>query len=98
MSLFFNLALEMPPKTSISEKNAKSMIKKMREHGWQPELANAWIREHAPHEKQEGLLEDWDNFVVEAENYLLDEWDTYYSAAMRFLSVHCHLQKAASRT
>lgn len=98
MSLFFNLALAMPPKTSISEKNAKSMIKKMREQGWQPELATAWIREHAPHEKQEGLLEDWDNFVVEAENYLLDEWDTYYSAAMRFLSVHCHLQKAASRT
>lgn len=97
MSLFFNLALEMPAKTSITEKNAKSMVKKMREHGWQPELASAWIRQHAPHEKQEGLLEDWDNFVVEAENYLLDEWDTYYSAALRFLSMHCHIQKVANR-
>lgn len=98
MSLFFSLALDMPAKTSISEKNAKAMIKKMREQGWQPELASAWIRQHAPHEKQEGLLEDWDNFVVEAKNYLLDEWDTYYSAAMRFLSVHCHITKAASRS
>ncbi len=98
ISLFFNLALAMPAKTSISEKNAKAMIKKMREQGWQPELARSWIRAHAPHEKQEGLLEDWDNFVIEAENYLLDEWDTYYSAAMRFLSMHCHIQKAASRS
>lgn len=97
MTLFVCIAGEIPPKTTLPEKTAKSLVKKFREQGFQSELAAEWIRTSAPHEKQEGLLEDWTNFVEEAGNYLLDDWDTNYSGAMRFLDANCHIQKPAAK-
>ncbi|MBI1771063.1 MAG: hypothetical protein HYR68_01620, partial [Burkholderiales bacterium] len=46
---------------------------------------------------QEGLLEDWNNFVEEAGNYLMDDWDTNYTGAMRFLDMNCHIQKPSKK-
>ncbi|MBC3885935.1 hypothetical protein [Undibacterium griseum] len=95
MTLFLCMAAGVAPKTSLSEKAAKSIVKKFRTEGFSHELAAQWIKTSAPHEKQEGLLEDWHHFVEEAGNYLLDDWDTNYSGALRFLNMHCHIQQAA---
>ncbi|MBC3862219.1 hypothetical protein H8K32_08940 [Undibacterium jejuense] len=97
MTLFVCISAGITPKTSISEKIAKSIVKQFRNDGFPHELATAWIKDSAPHEKQEGLLEDWVNFIEEANNYLLDDWDTTYSGAMRFLALHCHVQKAGGK-
>ncbi|MBC3935403.1 hypothetical protein [Undibacterium rugosum] len=94
MTLFVCIAAGVTPKTSLPEKNAKSIVKKFRERGFTHELASQWIKTAAPHEKQEGLLEDWDNFIEEANNYLMDDWDSNYSGALRFLSLHCHIESA----
>jgi len=93
MTLFLCICAGVPPKTTMTEKIAKSIVKQFRKDGFTPDLATNWIKEAAPHEKQEGLLEDWVNFVEEANTYLLDDWDTTYSGAMRFLALHCHVQK-----
>ncbi|MEB0138596.1 MULTISPECIES: hypothetical protein [unclassified Undibacterium] len=95
MTLFLCIAAGVAPKTSISERAAKALVKQLREQGFEPARTSAWIAASAPHEKQEGLLEDWNNFIEEANNYLLDDWDVNYSGAMRFLSLHCHLLRAA---
>ena len=92
-SLLFCIAVDMPPKTSLSEKAAKTVIKKIREHGFHSQLAITWITTHAPHEKQEGLLEDWQNFADEVPTYLMDDWYTDYTGALRFLSENCHIDK-----
>lgn len=97
LTLFLCIAAEMPAKTSIPEKTAKSIVKKVREQGLDHERTVEWIKNTAPHEKQEGLLEDWSAFVEEANNYLLDDWDTNYSGALRFLSENCHIVKAVSK-
>ncbi len=97
LTLFVCIAGEIQPKTTLPEKTAKSLVKKFREHGFKAELATEWIKTSAPHEKQEGLLEDWNNFVEEAGNYLLDDWDTNYTGAMRFLEVNCHIQKPVKK-
>ena len=97
MTLFLCIAAGVTPKTTLTEKAAKTMIKQFRNDGFDPALATAWIKESAPHEKQEGLLEDWNNFVEEANQYLLDDWDTYLTGAIRFLSMHCHIQKAGAK-
>ena len=97
LTLFVCIVGEIPPKTTLPEKTAKSLVKKFREQGFQSELASEWIKTSAPHEKQEGLLEDWNNFVEEAGNYLLDDWDTNYTGALRFLEANCHIQKPATK-
>lgn len=97
LTLFVCIVGGITPKTILPEKTAKSLVKKFRDEGFNPELATDWIKTAAPHEKQEGLLEDWNNFVEEAGNYLMDDWDTNYTGAMRFLDANCHIQKPAKK-
>ncbi len=97
LTMFLCISVELVPKTSLSEKSAKTLVKKIRDQGFKPELASAWIERCAPHEKQEGLLEDWISFLEEANNYLLDDWDSSFSGALRFLSDNCHIEKAAKK-
>ncbi len=97
MTLFLCIAAGVTAKTSIPEKTAKSIVKQLREHGLDPAKTIEWIKQTAPHEKQEGLLEDWEKFVEEAQIYLLDDWDTNYAGALRFLREHCHVVKAEAK-
>ncbi len=97
LTMFLCISVELVPKTSLSEKTAKTLVKKIRDQGFKPELATAWIESCAPHEKQEGLLEDWESFLEEANNYLLDDWDSSFSGALRFLSDNCHIEKTAKK-
>ena len=97
ITLFICIAGGVAPKTSITERVAKSLIKQFRQDGFTHELATSWIQQSAPHEKQEGLLEDWTNFVEESQHYLMDDWDTTYSGAMRFLTANCHIQKPVKK-
>ncbi|MFZ6747669.1 hypothetical protein [Undibacterium sp. Ren11W] len=97
LTLFLCITAGIPPKTSLPEKTAKTLVKKIRVDGMHAELASNWIKTAAPHEKQEGLLQDWMDFVEESQAYLMDDWDTTYSGALRFLSENCHIEKASKR-
>lgn len=97
LTLFLCIAMDLPAKTSLSEKNAKSLVKKMREKGLDVDRTVAWIKHTAPHEKQEGLLEDWMVFTEEAKTFLLDDWDADLSGALRFLRENCHIENAAKK-
>ncbi len=97
LTLFLCIAVDVPAKTSLPEKTAKSIVKKIREHGLDSQKTIAWIKSTAPHEKQEGLLQDWADFTEEAPTYLLDDWDTNYSGALRFLSENCHIEKSVKK-
>ena len=97
LTMFLCISVEAVPKASLTEKAAKTLVKKIRDNGFKPELATTWIENCAPHEKQEGLLEDWNSFLEDANNYLLDDWDTSFSGAIRFLSENCHIEKTAKK-
>ena len=97
LTLFLCISVGVTPKTSLTEKTAKTLVKKIREEGFKSELATTWIQLCAPHEKQEGLLEDWNNFLEDANNYLLDDWDSSFSGALRFLSDNCHIEKTVKK-
>ncbi len=97
LTMFLCISVGVTPKTSLPEKTAKTLVKKIREQGFQPALAITWIENCAPHEKQEGLLDDWNSFLEEADAYLLDDWDTSFSGALRFLSDNCHIERTAKK-
>jgi hypothetical protein len=97
LTLFLCMCAGITPKTTITEAVAKTMVKKFRNQGFDTSIASDWIKSSAPHEKQESLLQDWDEFIFEAKNYLLDEWDENLTGAMRFLRESCHIEKAAKK-
>lgn len=97
LTLLLCVATDVPAKTSLPEKTAKQIVKKVREQGLDVQKANAWIKQTAPHEKQEGLLADWQEFADEAQTYLVDDWDTNYSGALRFLQENCHILKPVKK-
>jgi hypothetical protein len=97
LTLLLCIATDVPAKTSLPEKTAKSIVKKIREQGLDVQKAVSWIKTTVPHEKQEGLLDDWQTFSAEAQTYLLDDWDTNYSGALRFLQENCHIVKPVKK-
>ncbi|MET3118079.1 hypothetical protein AAKU64_002305 [Undibacterium sp. GrIS 1.8] len=94
LTVFFCLSAGAAPKTVLTEANAKTLVKKIRKDGFHPELAIEFIKTAAPHEKQDSLLEEWNDFVQEADAYLLDDWDSSFSGALRFLDTHCDIEKS----
>ena len=93
LTLFLCLAADSTPKTKISEKKAREIVKKIRKDGINPALVPAYIDQFAPYEMREGLVTLWDDFFVEAERYLLDDWDTKFVEVLSFLKHNCTILK-----
>jgi len=98
LTLLLCIAARLPNKVSLSEATAKTLIKKVRKEGFFPELASQFIKQHAPFEKQESLLEDWLDFCEQAEIYLLDNEDADSYGALNFLRENCYVEKAISNS
>jgi len=96
LTLLLCLAAGVSAKTSLTEKAAKTLAKKIRADGFHPEIAREFVAQHAPHEKQASLLEDWDDFSHDVTIYVLDDWDTNLVGAMRFLRDNCTVEKSTA--
>ena len=96
-TLLLCIAAKAANKTSLTETGAKTLIKKIRGEGFHPELASLFIQHHAPHEKQEGLMEDWEEFCEQAKLYLMDDWDHDLHLALNFLRENCYIEKPKKR-
>ena len=93
LTLFLCLAAGSAPKTKLSEKAARDIVKKIRQDGVNPALVHAYIEQFAPYEMREGLVILWDEFFEEAEKYLLDDWDAKFTEALTFLKHNCTILK-----
>jgi hypothetical protein len=94
LTIFMCLASGVKPKPSISESEAKGMVRRLREHGFDSDAVAAFINACAPFEIREDLLSLWeDEFLPEAEERLLDEDDAKYIRALRFLDDNCNIRK-----
>ena len=91
LTLFLCLATGTPKKTLLPEKAAKMLVRKLRSKGWQPELADAFIREHAPEVHRADYLALWQGFVSEARGTLQDDHDYGLGDALALLRRECHV-------
>ena len=86
LTLFMCLATDIKPKTTITEAEARTMIRRVRKQGFDSEAVLAFIRRSAPFELNESLLSQWETeFLPEAEQRVLDDSDTTLQRAMVFL-------------
>ncbi|AMP02499.1 hypothetical protein [Collimonas pratensis] len=99
LTVFMCIAAGVKPKTAVSETEARAMIRRVREHGFDSAAVLAFIRDAAPFEIKDNLLSLWeDEFLPEAEQYLLDEDDLKFARAIKFLQENCNIKlKAASK-
>jgi len=98
LTAFLCIASGVKAKTTISEAEAKAIVRQVRLHGFNSEAVATFITASAPFEMKENLLSLWeDEFLPEAASYLLDEDDIKYSSALKFLKENCNVKlKTAS--
>ena len=81
----------MPRKTVLTEKTAASLVRRVRRHGWQPALAEEFIRDHAAGARRASYLALWKSFVDESGRTLLDARDERLEEARALLRRECHV-------
>ncbi|WCM91500.1 hypothetical protein M5C99_13945 [Acidovorax sp. NCPPB 2350] len=91
LTLFLCLAAGVPRKTVLTGKAAASLVRRVRKHGWQPELAAGFIRDHAAAVLQPGYLALWSSFVDEARATLCNDRDESLQEALAWLRRECHV-------
>jgi hypothetical protein len=97
LTIFMCIASGVKPKTTVSETEARAMIRRVREHGFDSEAVSVFIRSSAPFEIKDNLLSLWeDEFLPDAEEYLVDDDDLKYTRAMKFLKENCNIKVKSS--
>jgi hypothetical protein len=92
LTLFLCVATGGVAKTLLTEKGAAALIRKIRKSGLKPELALAYIREHAPALHQDAYLQLWDAFLDESRSTLQSDADYELKDAMALLRRECHVK------
>ncbi|MEY4140563.1 MAG: hypothetical protein RLZZ371_2745 [Pseudomonadota bacterium] len=91
LTLCLCVAAGSAPKTLLTDKTAATLVRKIRKHGWQPELATRYLQDHAPEQHQEDFLALWQEFAHEAQATLLSDRDTKLQDALAMLRRECNV-------
>ncbi|MDD2926023.1 hypothetical protein [Rhodoferax sp.] len=91
LTLLLCVAAGAAPKTLLTDKSAATLIRKIRKTGMKPELAEAFIRTHAPEQHQDDYLDLWQNFVAEAQTTLRSDHDHKLADALALLRRECNV-------
>jgi len=91
LTLCLCVAAGSPPKTLLTDKTAATLVRKIRKHGWQPELATAYLQAHAPEQHLDDFMALWQDFVYEAQTTLLSDRDSKLQEALAMLRRECNV-------
>ncbi len=89
LTAFLHLAAGSKPKTSMTEKSATALLRKIRKSGLKPEAASDFIAQHAPTALREGYAALWRLFLQEAQPLLLSDAVTSLNDALALLRREC---------
>lgn len=93
LTLFMCLAAGVKPKTTLTDAEARALIRQVREHGFDEDAVPALIKASAPFEIKQDLLGMWEEeFFPDAQLRLLDDFDTRYVRALQFLKDNCNIK------
>jgi len=92
LTLFLTLAAGTSQKTLLTEKTAATLIRKIRKSGLQPELAAAFIAQHAPETQRSDYLQLWHHFLEDAQATLESDRDYELNDALSLLRRECNVK------
>jgi hypothetical protein len=67
------------------------LVRKIRKHGWQPELATEYLQLHAPDQHEDDFLSLWQDFVYESQATLISDRDSTLQDALALLRRECNV-------
>jgi hypothetical protein len=93
-SIFFFVATGFPAKALMLQREAKEVIRRFRERGFDTAAVIAYVNENAPESMQRDLIRTWDDDLRgEAEGSLADDDpsmpDTHMARALEYLRTTC---------
>lgn len=91
LTLFLCVATASAPKTLLTEKAAAALVRKIRKSGLKRELAEQFIRNHAPPAHQSDYIDLWESFVVDALPTLQSDFDYALRDALALLRRECNV-------
>lgn len=91
LTLCLCVAAGSAPKTLLPEKAAAALTRKIRKHGWQPQLASDYLKAHAPEQHLDDFVKLWLEFVSESQTTLLNHHDHKLSDALALLRRECNV-------
>ena len=95
LTIFLCIAAGAPPKTSLGTAEAKGIVRHLRAHGFDNDAVSAFIKDAAPFDLKDNLLDLWEEeFFPEAEMALLDKDDAQFVHALAFLRENCNIKAA----
>jgi hypothetical protein len=92
LTLFLCIASGSAPKTVLTESGAKTLIRKIRKSGLEPDLATHYIRQHAPDQHQDDYETLWTAFIEEAQSTLQSDFDYALNDALAVLRLECNVK------
>ena len=91
MTVFLTLAAGSKPSTLLTEKQAATLVRKIRKTGLDAPLAADFIRSHAPPDFRDDYLAMWDVFVEDALPTLRSDLDYALHDALALLRRECNV-------
>lgn len=91
LTLFTLIAAGNAPKTTLTEKTAATLVRKIRKSGLQPHLASEFIQNNAPAQFQNDYTDLWHAFLEEAQPLLLSDRDDTVRDALSLLRRECNV-------
>lgn len=95
LTLLVCIASASPKKTILTEKQAASLVRKIRKNGWQPEAASQFVADHAAQVHQPDFQALWASFVQESTSTLCSDMDYQLYDALALLRRECHVVQPA---
>ena len=91
LTLFLCIAVGGAAKTVLTEKNAGTLVRKIRKSGLDASLAHTFIATHAPPECQSDYAALWDDFLEESLPTLRSDMDYALNDALSLLRRECNI-------
>lgn len=91
LTLFLCVAAGATPKTLLTERSAKALVRKIRKSGMSPEWVVPYIQSHAPEPHHDDYIHLWNHFIEEALPTLQSDHDHALIDAMALLRRECHV-------
>jgi len=91
MTVFVTLAAGNKPSTVLTEKQAATLVRKIRKNGLDAQIATDFIRSHAPPDFRDDYLAIWEAFVEDALPTLRSDLDYALHDALALLRRECNV-------
>lgn len=92
LTLCLCVAAGSPARVVLTDKTAATLVRKIRKHGWHPELASHYLVSHAPEQHQADYIRLWQDFTHDAQATLLSDRDTQLTDALALLRRECNVR------